>query len=68
MEYDLAAYVEGVSLIRHYDVRAARGEAGKPPAPAVDALLKAGLLASQLLVSPNNLREVRELSLAYLCV
>ena len=41
-----------------------RGEAGKPPAPAVDALLKAGLLASQLLVSPNNLREKKESSLA----
>ena len=33
-------------------------------APAVDALLKAGLLASQLLVSPNNLREKKEASLA----
>ena len=41
-----------------------RGEAGTPPSPAVDALLKAGLLASQLLVSPNNLREKKESSLA----
>ena len=37
-------------------------EAGR--APARDVLLKAALLNSQLLVSPNNLREVRELSLA----
>ena len=37
---------------------------GKSPAPAVDALLKAGLLASQLLVSPNNLREKKASSLA----
>ena len=37
---------------------------GRSPAPAVDALLKAGLLASQLLVSPNNLREKKESSLA----
>lgn len=35
----------------------------KPP-PARDVLLKAALLNTQLLVSPNNLREVRELSLA----
>lgn len=35
-----------------------------PPAPARNVLLKAALLNSQLLVSPNNLREVRELSLA----
>ena len=35
-----------------------------PPAPAVDALLKAGLLASQMLVSPNNLREKKEAALA----
>ena len=37
---------------------------GKLDAPAVDALLKAGLLASQLLVSPNNLREKKAASLA----
>ena len=30
----------------------------------MDALLKAGLLASQLLVSPNNLREKKASSLA----
>lgn len=40
------------------------GEKGAAPAPAVDCLLKAGLLASQMLVSPNNLREKKECALA----
>ena len=40
------------------------GPDGRPPPPAVDSLLKAGLLASQLLVSPNNPREKRAASLA----
>ena len=38
--------------------------ASQPLAPAIDALLKAGLLASAMLVSPNNLREKREQALA----
>ena len=40
---------------------AARGHA---PSPTVDMLLKAALLASQLLVSPNNLKEIQEAALA----
>ncbi len=44
-------------------VRPKSGEGTSPP-PAIDALLKAGLLASALLVSPNNLREKKEASLA----
>jgi hypothetical protein len=42
----------------------ARGSGSDLPAPAVDALLKAALLASQLLVSPNNVREKKQCSLA----
>lgn len=39
-------------------------EKGMSPPPAIDALLKAGLLASAMLISPNNLREKKEASLA----
>ena len=38
--------------------------AGTQPSPTVDMLLKAALLASQLLVSPNNLKEIQEAALA----
>ena len=37
---------------------------GVLPSPTVDMLLKAALLASQLLVSPNNLKEIQEAALA----
>jgi len=39
-------------------------EQGIMATPTVDALLKAGLLAPQMLVSPNNLRERRDVALA----
>ncbi|KAL1530499.1 hypothetical protein AB1Y20_001400 [Prymnesium parvum] len=70
LSYGLRSFQEIRQAIERADWEAVRRAVSRDvdgsnrPAPAVDALLKAGLLASQMLVSPNNLREKKEAALA----
>jgi hypothetical protein len=63
----LRAYSALLPLIEQGDwpaVAASVANGKQDMSPAVDALLPSGLLASALLVSPNNLKEKKEASLA----